>query len=93
MHDMLFERQDTWAGQENATEIFAGFADELGLDGEAFSQCLDSNKYESAVLAEMQEGAGLGVTGTPAFFINGRLLSGAQPYAAFEQAVEAAAAE
>lgn len=93
MHDMLFSRQDEWAGQENATEFFVDFAEELGLDRDSFSECLNSNRYEEAVLAEMQEGVELGVTGTPGFFINGYLVSGAQPYQLFEQAVQQLSSE
>lgn len=93
MHDMLFARQGEWAGQENAIEIFIDFADELELDTETFSECLNSNRHEEAVLAELQEGTELGVTGTPGFFVNGYLISGAQPYQVFEQAVQELSAE
>jgi protein-disulfide isomerase len=41
----------------------------------------------------MLEAKALGITGTPAFLINGRLMSGALPFEAFEQAVESAIAE
>jgi len=93
MHDMLFARQGEWAGQGNAIEIFIDFADDLGLDTETFGECLNSNRYEEAVLAELQEGAELGVTGTPGFFVNGYLISGAQPYQVFEQAVQELSSE
>ncbi len=48
---------------------------------------MQMNKYEAAVQADLQEGASLGVRGTPAFFINGNFVSGAQPYSSFEQAI------
>lgn len=47
---------------------------------EKFSDCLDSNKYSSAVEDDIQLGVAFGVNGTPATFINGYLLSGALPY-------------
>ncbi len=53
---------------------------DLKLDTAAFNQCLDSGKHAAAVQKDVQEGARAGVTGTPALFINGRLLSGNQPY-------------
>ena len=87
MHDTLFARQGEWSGRSNVTEIFTGFAAELNLDTDAFAECLTSNKYEAAVMADLEEGSQLGVRGTPAFFINGYLLSGAQPYSVFEQAI------
>jgi protein-disulfide isomerase len=85
MHDLLFSRQAEWAGNENATAVFTGYAEGLGLDMDSFSQCLESGEMETAVLADMNEGASFGVSGTPAFFINGILVSGALPYESFEQ--------
>jgi protein-disulfide isomerase len=66
-------------------------AAELGLDSAQFDSCLDSSKY----LAEVQEDimAGQGVTGTPAFLINGELLIGAQPIDVFRQRIEEALAK
>lgn len=60
----------------------------IGLDAAKFDQCLDSG--EKAKVVEMHKKAGeeAGVTGTPAFFINGRPLSGAQPLAAFKAIVD-----
>jgi protein-disulfide isomerase len=64
------------------------YARDVGLDGGKFDQCLDSG--EKAKLVEMHKKAGdeVGVTGTPAFFINGRQLSGAQPLDAFKAVVD-----
>jgi protein-disulfide isomerase len=87
MHNQLFVDQSRWAGQQ-PTNIFIGYAEKLGLDTDAFGECLTSGKYESAVNADLQEGVQLGVTGTPAFFINGYPVSGAQPFAVFQQAIE-----
>jgi protein-disulfide isomerase len=49
---------------------------------------LDDGKYADKVLADYQEGAALGITGTPAFRINGAALSGAQPFSAFQQQID-----
>ncbi len=92
MHDILFARQNEWSGK-SPVDIFAGYADELGLDSAALEQCLASETYADAVDADLQEGVQLGVTGTPAFFINGYSVSGAQPYSLFEQAIESLMAE
>jgi len=51
---------------------------------EAFKSCLESEQFKAQVIADYQTGSQLGVTGTPAFFINGRFVSGAQPFEAFE---------
>lgn len=87
MHDLLFANQNGWSGRANLSEIFTGYATELGLDDEAFQACFDSGRWETAVLTDLEEGISLGVTGTPTFFFNGFLLSGAQPYEVFEQAI------
>jgi protein-disulfide isomerase len=92
MHDLLFQRQMQWSGQ-SPTDIFVGFAENLDLDPVAFEDCLTSGKYEDAVEADLNQGLQLGVTGTPAFFINGYAVSGAQPYELFQQAFDSLLAE
>ena len=92
MHDLLFSEQSSWNGL-TPTNIFIGYAQELGLDTDTFGECLTSGVHESAVNADLQEGVQLGVTGTPAFFVNGHPISGAQPFAVFQQAIESLLAE
>jgi len=65
------------------------YADSIGLDASDFETCLDSGTYAQDVKDDMQYGASIGVQGTPAFFINGKMLSGAQPFAAFQTMIEA----
>jgi protein-disulfide isomerase len=88
MHDLLFQHQSQWSGQ-TPTTLFAGYAEDLGLDSGAFEECLSSGKYGDAINADLNEGVQHGVTGTPAFFINGNLLVGAQPFSVFQQYVSA----
>ncbi len=90
MHDLLFEHQDQWAGNNKANEVFMSFADQIGLDKDVFQSCLENEQFSDVIFADLQEGVAAGVTGTPAFFINGKLLSGAQPYEAFVQMIEQA---
>jgi protein-disulfide isomerase len=63
-------------------------AAELGLDAAKFNACVDSHKYKAQVDADLQAGEDAGVNGTPAFFINGRMLGGAQPFEAFKQVID-----
>jgi protein-disulfide isomerase len=83
MHDTL------WA---NSTKLgvadLKGYAGRLGLDAEAFGQCLDSGRHAGLVDRDMEAGQGYGVSGTPAFFVNGRPLVGAQPFEAFQQVID-----
>jgi protein-disulfide isomerase len=87
MHDVLFEMQGEWNGRSDAADLFIGYAENLGLDTDSFGDCLQSQKYAAAIEADVVEGSQLGVRGTPAFFINGYFVSGAQPYELFEEAI------
>ncbi len=87
MHDQLFNTQPDWSGRGNVEDIFTTYAEELGLDTAVFNQCLVDGTHEIEVMSNVEEGYNNGVSGTPAFFINGNFLSGAQPYNVFEQAI------
>jgi protein-disulfide isomerase len=76
---------------EFADEKLVAMARTAGVrDIEKFRSDMVSDKARAAVRKDQEEGYGLGVTSTPAFLINGKPILGAQPTAAFEQAVEAA---
>jgi len=62
-------------------------ATDLGLDSAAFEACTASSKHEALIKTNFEDGAALGVTGTPAFFINGRMLVGAQPIEQFRTVI------
>jgi protein-disulfide isomerase len=63
-------------------------AAELGLDSSRFDACVDSRKYQAKVDADIRAGSDAGVSGTPSFFINGRMLTGAQPFEAFKDVID-----
>jgi protein-disulfide isomerase len=84
MHDLLFVNQQAW-GNNNAIEAFVAYAESLGLDTAAFSNCVTTHQYEDAINADLQEGVQIGVRGTPTFVINGVVVAGAQPFEAFQQ--------
>ncbi|MBI3999249.1 MAG: DsbA family protein [Candidatus Omnitrophica bacterium] len=71
-----------------ASEDLIRYADELGLSQKSFEACLSQEKYASKIQDDLKEALAIGVQGTPAFLINGRLLSGAQPYSGFEKMIE-----
>ncbi len=83
-HDKLFENLTT-SGYSLAN--FKQWAKDLGLNNGKFNECLDSGKYAQKVQADFQEGSAKGVTGTPATFVNGQLVSGALPYDSFKQII------
>jgi len=82
-HDLLYANAPK-AGPEH----LKAFAQEVGLNLPAFEQCVSSRKYRAAVQKDVDDGHGLGVTGTPTFFVNGRLLSGAQPFENFARMID-----
>ena len=84
MHDKIFENQAS-LGVDN----YKKWASDLGLDSEKFNDCLDSGKFADEISKDTADGAAAGVSGTPGFIINGKLVSGAQPFAVFKSAIEA----
>jgi protein-disulfide isomerase len=88
MHELLFARQDQWSGKQDAVDTFKKFAGELKLDQAKFDACLDGGKYAAEIQSSVQEGSQKGLSGTPAFFVEGSLLSGAQPFSAFQQQID-----
>lgn len=82
-HDALFANAPKLGAEE-----LAAYARQVGLDVASFQRCLGSGTHAAAVQKSVDEGIRLGVTGTPAFFINGELLSGAQPLDAFARVIE-----
>lgn len=60
----------------------------LGLDMKVFSQCVNDSEVRKEVEADMAEGEKYGVSGTPAFFINGVMIEGAQPIEAFIKVID-----
>ncbi len=84
MHDAMFADQKNLA-VAGLKSIAAGVS---GLDASKFNDCLDSGQFAETVENDLQDGARAGVSSTPAFFINGRHLSGAQPFESFAEVID-----
>ena len=84
MHDWMFDHQD----KLDVPQLKEG-AKSLQIDAAKFDACLDSGKFAKAIADNQKAGQEAGVSGTPAFFINGKMLSGAQPFEAFKESIEA----
>jgi protein-disulfide isomerase len=82
-HDKLFATQSRLSDADLKQS-----AAELGMDASKFNACVDSHKYAAKVDTDLRAGQEAGVDGTPAFFINGRLISGAQPYENFKKVID-----
>lgn len=84
-HNKLFENVGGYRTNEARTEL----AETIGLDKNAFKTCLESGRYTELVQKDIAKGRSVGVTGTPASYINGVKVSGARPYNAFKEVVDA----
>ncbi len=92
-HDYLFTHQNGENRGTFAVKNLKAFARTLRLDPILFNLCLDIGKYKSDVATETASGKTIGVTGTPAFVINGKFVVGALPYENFKQTIDEALAK
>ena len=78
-----------YGNQQSLTpENFTAYATETEMDVAAFTTCYEAEEFQSAIFTDLAEGQTLGITGTPTFFINGRVVIGAQPFAVFASVIE-----
>jgi len=75
-----------------ATDLTAAnlqqLATDSGLDRKKFDECVKAEKFNAVIDADLEAGQAAGVNGTPAFFINGRMLDGAQPFEKFKEIID-----
>ncbi len=83
MHDLIFADQRSMSPAK-----YEEYAEQLGLDMDRFRKDVASAEIKQRIDRDMSEAASLGVTGTPAFFVNGRFLSGAQPFPTFKSLID-----
>ncbi len=83
-HDKLFANQE----QLNL-DAYKRYAKDLGMDVGRFEKDLTDPETKKTVDADKAEAQSLGITGTPGFFVNGRFLSGAQPFDEFAKRINA----
>ena len=83
MHDLIFANRD-----KLDPASLRAHAESIGLDMAKYDAAIASPELEKRVQDDVAQGQSLGVRGTPSFFINGRMLSGAKPYEDFEARVK-----
>lgn len=83
LHDWMFSNQD-----KLDSDSLKDAAKTVGADVKKFSECLDANKYMVQVQNDIEQGKNIGVKSTPTFFVNGQLISGAQPIEVFSEIIE-----
>ena len=77
-----------FASQDLSPEKLQALATEVGLDRAKFDECVTKEQFKSGIDKDIADCTEEGVTGTPAFFINGRMLSGAQPFEKFKEVID-----
>ena len=82
-HEKLFQNQHSLD-----KDSLVKFAGEVGIDQAKFKECLESGRRQAEIQKDLEDGQRAGVQGTPAFFINGRMISGAQPYENFQEVID-----
>lgn len=84
-HDRLFVEQPRFSD-----ERLLGYADELGLDREAFVRCVGERRFGRAVDDDLAQARALGIGSTPTFLVNGRVMVGAHPAETFRAVIDEA---
>ncbi|MBN2306216.1 MAG: thioredoxin domain-containing protein [Anaerolineae bacterium] len=88
MHNRLFVRMDAETRDPLNGDTLTSYAGDIGLDTNAFRECLDSERYYDEVISDARTASAWGFGGTPGFIINGTVYPfGAQPFATFEQII------
>jgi len=88
MHDWLFAYVEAWYYAKDAWFLVEQSSADVGLDAAALEQCLREGRYGDQVKGFIQDAVERGITGTPTFLINDRLLVGAYPFDMFRQVIE-----
>ena len=85
MHDLIFQNQ-----RDLQVSTLEGYATSIGLDMDQYRRDVKAEDVVGRIDEDLRQAQKLGVTGTPSFFINGRFLSGAQPFANFKRYIDEA---
>lgn len=89
-HTLLFDNQSALSplAGDSLRELLIGYAQQLELDTETFTTCLDEDTHRDEITADRAAAMANGVSGTPTFFINGTRLVGAQPFESFARIID-----
>jgi protein-disulfide isomerase len=92
MHDILYQNQSAWSSASDPFTIFASYAAQLGLNADTFKKDFASETVNGTINADLKDGNGKGVSGTPTYYLNGTKLDNGDisSYEKFAAKVEAA---
>ena len=89
MHTALFAAPSEWdTTAAAASAAFAGYARQIGLNPAGFGACMTERRYAARVTANLAQGRHLGLTGTPSFIVDGKLLAGEYPFSVYQTAFD-----
>lgn len=88
MVDILYKNQNEWSGNSKPLEIFAGYAQKLGLNVKDFNDSINQKKFQEVINKDRSDGQALGVNSTPTFFINGEKFEGGLSFDAFKKKID-----
>lgn len=89
MFDLLYDRQSEWTNADDASQRFASYARELGLDEATFSADVNADAVKDAIADDIQSGTDAGVNSTPTFILNGTKIPNPDDYAEFKALIDA----
>jgi protein-disulfide isomerase len=88
MHDILFRRQQQWAGLNEPGMVFLSYGDSVGANRQALTACVRDGTMRNVVRTDAEGGARSGARSTPTFYIEGGLIAGAQPVETFRAVLD-----
>lgn len=89
MHDMLFERQNSWSTKLDPKKTLVSYAEELGLNLDQFNKDLGDAKTTDIISTDLGDAQALGLTGTPTIFINEKRYAGSPDFDSMKAFIEA----
>jgi protein-disulfide isomerase len=88
MHDLLYQHQETWAPLKQPGPFFVSLADSAGISKDKLVACVKSPATEGEIRFEAEGAERAGASSTPTFYIEGGLVTGAQPLPVFRQVLD-----
>ncbi len=91
MYSFIFANHAEWTGLNDPREVFAGYAQRIGLNVTRFKADMDGAVAKDMVQKQLAESRSVGINQTPTFFLNGKMIENPQGYEPFKAVIEAAA--
>ena len=88
MSELLYQNQASWADSTSVLQIFTDYAKKLNLNIDQFTSDYNADSTKKFINKEENEGTSIGITYTPSFFVNGKLIENPQDYATFRQIIQ-----